>query len=179
MSEEAITIARPYAEAVFQRAHESDALDAWSGMLAFLAAAATDSTLAAVIVNPLYDRQRLADLVIDIAGKKLSQEGANFVRVLAENQRLQLLPEIRTLFEEFKAESLRTIQVKVRSAYELSAAQKKTITAALQERLGRSVTIESELDPDLIGGVHIRAGDLVIDASAKGRLQQLANELGV
>lgn len=176
---ETVTIARPYAEAVFQRALESDTLDAWSGMLAFLAAVVTDSTLASVIANPLYERQHLAELVIDIAGKKLPQEGANFVRMLAENQRLQLLPEIRALYEELKAESQRTIQVKVRSAYELTAAQKKTIAAALQARLGRSVTIESELDPDLIGGVHIRAGDLVIDASAKGRLQQLANELGV
>jgi F-type H+-transporting ATPase subunit delta len=179
MSEAAITIARPYAEAVFERASESDALDAWSGMLAFLAMAAADPTLAAVIANPLYDRQRLAVLIIDIAGKRLSKEGANFVRVLAENNRLQLLPEMRTLYEQLKAESLRTIKVQVRSAYDLTAAQEKTIVAALQQRLGRSVTIESELDPDLIGGVHIRAGDLVIDASAKGRLQQLANELGV
>ncbi len=179
MSGEAITVARPYAEAVFRKAEEDGTLDAWSEMLALLAALAEEPVLAGVIANPLYVRGQLAQLIQDIAGERLSTEGGNLVRLLAENGRLPVLPEIQALYEELKAESQRTLNVTVRSAYELASKQEQDLAAALSEKLGRKVTISSEQDPELIGGVHIRAGDLVIDGSVKGRLEQLANELGI
>ncbi len=179
MSGEAITVARPYAEAVFRKAEEDGNLDAWSEMLSLLAALVEDPVLAGVIANPLYVRGQLVQLILDITGERLSAEGGNLARLLAENGRLPVLPEIHALYEELKAESLRTLNVTVRSAYELASKQEQDLAAALSEKLGRKVTIISEQDPELIGGVHIRAGDLVIDGSVKGRLQQLANELGI
>ncbi len=179
MSGEAITVARPYAEAVFRKAEEDGNLDAWSEMLSLLAALVKDQVLAEAIANPMYVRGQLAQLILDVADERLSTEGGNLIRLLAENGRLPVLPEIQALYEELKAESLRTLKVTVRSAYELASKQEQELAAALSEKLGRKVTISSEQDPELIGGVHIRAGDLVIDGSVKGRLEQLANELGI
>ncbi len=177
MAGEATTVARPYAEAIFERAKESDQLKPWSEMLSLLQMVATDEAMAGLISNPLFDRQRLIKLIMEVGGDRLSAEAGNLVTVLTANGRLQLLPEICELYETMKATSERTINVLVRSAYELKAAESKALAGALKQRLGRDVTITSELDPGLIGGVHIRAGDLVIDGSIRGKLEQLANEL--
>ncbi len=177
MAGAATTVARPYAEALFARAKESDQLKVWAEMLALLEMITSDSAMVEIITNPLFDRQELTALIMGIGGKKFSQEAGNLVSLLAENGRLQLLPEIRELYETMKADSERTMQVEVRSAYELKPAESKALAAALKKRLGRDITISSELDPGLIGGVHIRAGDLVIDGSIRGKLEQLATEL--
>lgn len=177
MAGAATTVARPYAEALFARAKESDQLKAWAEMLALLEMITSDSAMVEIITNPLLDRQKLTTLIMEIGGKKLSQEAGNLVSLLAENGRLLLLSEIRELYEAMKADSERTMQVEVRSAYELKPAESKALAVALKKRLGRDITINSELDPGLIGGVHIRAGDLVIDGSIRGKLEQLATEL--
>ena len=179
MAADAITIARPYAEAVFARAEESGKLDQWSEMLEFLGMVVVDPAIAPVVGNPLIDGEALTDLLLDIGGERLDNEGSNLVRLLVENNRLAVLPEIGSLFEGLKAEKQRTLNVQVTTAFALEPEQEKTIAAALKAKLGRDVTISSEKDPDLIGGVHIRAGDLVIDGSVRGKLQQLANELGI
>jgi F-type H+-transporting ATPase subunit delta len=179
MAADAITIARPYAEAVFARAEESGKLDQWSEMLDFLAMVVVDPAVAPVVSNPLIDDEALTDLLLDIGGERLNEEGSNLVRLLVENSRLAVLPEIGSLFERLKAEKQRTLNVQVTTAFALKPEQEKTIATALKAKLGRDVTISSEKDPDLIGGVHIRAGDLVIDGSVRGKLQQLANELGI
>ncbi|HEB97867.1 MAG TPA: F0F1 ATP synthase subunit delta [Sedimenticola thiotaurini] len=179
MAGDAITIARPYAEAIFARAGETGTLDGWSEQLAFLAGVVTDPAMAAAIADPLFDREQLARLLLEVGEGRLDQEGGNLVKVLLENGRLPILPEIRDLYEALKADSLRLLKVHVRSAYELDAAQKQQIADALKARLGRDIVISSEQDPELIGGIHIRAGDMVIDGSVRGQLQQLANELGI
>jgi F-type H+-transporting ATPase subunit delta len=179
MSGEAITVARPYAEAIFARAEETGQLQAWADMLAFLEMLVQDGTMSRIIADPQFDRHQMADLIISIAEQRLTEEGGNLVRLLAENGRVTVLPEMRALYQELMEESLRTITVEVHSAYQLEAEQEQEIAAALKEKLGREVTIVSKQQPDLIGGVHIRAGDMVIDGSIKGRLEQLANELGI
>ena len=179
MAQDATTIARPYAEAVFERAEESNSLDSWSEMLAFLAETVQDSSLAEFIGNPLVERQRLNELMLDIGADRLSDEGRNLVRILVGNDRLPVLPEVAILYEQLKAESQRMLNVHLRSAYPLQAEQEQRIAEVLKLKLGRDVTLTTEQDPDLIGGVHIRAGDLVIDGSVRGKLQQLANELGI
>ena len=179
MAGDATTIARPYAEAIFARADETGKLELWAEMLEFLSAAIKDPALAGIIANPLFDRGNLADLMVEIGGGRLSDEGANLVRLLTQNGRLAILPEINRLFEDLKAEKDQILNVHVVSAYALQAAQEKELAASLKKKLGRDVTITSEKDPDLIGGVHIRAGDTVIDGTIKGQLQQLANELGI
>jgi F-type H+-transporting ATPase subunit delta len=179
MAGEATTIARPYAEAVFDRAEESGKLDDWSEMLSFLATVVESKELAAVVGNPLVEQEALVSLLLEIAGDKVDQEGGNLIKVLVENNRLNVLPEINALFEALKADKERISNVHVTSAFVLDAAQEKLIAEALKAKLGRDVTITSEKDTDLIGGIHIRAGDMVIDGSVRGQLQQLANELGI
>lgn len=179
MAADAITIARPYAEAVFTHAQESGKLDPWSEMLSFLSQVVSDPAVAPIIGNPLIDRQALTDLLLEIGGDHINDEGGNLIRLLVQNGRLVLVPEIESLFETLKADKERTLNVLVTSAYALKPEQEKTIAEALKAKLGRDITISSEKNPDLIGGVHIRAGDLVIDGSVRGKLQQLANELGI
>jgi len=179
MAGEATTIARPYAEAVFAQARERDALDHWSEVLALLAQLTSDSTIKSLIADPTFGKEQLSDLLIEIAGDNLDEQGRNLVRLLVQNGRLGVTSEISELYEQLKTESQKELKAIVRSAYALKPAQEKLIADALSERLGKKVSISSEKDPSLIGGVHIRAGDLVIDGSVSGRLQQLANELGI
>ena len=175
--EERSTLARPYAGAVFKIATEDDALDAWSEQLALLAAVAGDGTMKGLLANPRLEHERLADLMIDVAGEHLTDKGRNLVKVLAANDRLPLLDEIARLYEREKAEAQRKERVTVISAYEVDAEFQDRIREAMAQRLGREVELETTTDPALIGGVIIRAGDLVIDASLRGRLKSLAGEV--
>ncbi len=179
MAADATTIARPYAEAVFKRADESGKLDPWSETLALISAVVADPAMTPVIGNPLVDRQALTELLLEIVGERVDEEGANLIRLLVRNGRLGVAPEIATLFEDLKAEKQRVLGVHVKSAFAFNAAQEKLIADALKAKLGVDVTVTSEKDADLIGGLHIRAGDLVIDGTVRGKLQLLANELGI
>lgn len=177
MAGDITTIARPYAEAVFARARETEGLDAWSEVLALLAAIVADEHLAGLIANPNVPRERVRDTVLGVAGASLSVEAENFVRLLTENNRLQALPEISRLFDELKAAQQGIRQVVVRSAYAMSEGDQKALAETLRRHLGGQVELSVEQDPELIGGVEVRAGDLVIDGSVRGKLQKLANEL--
>lgn len=179
MAGDATTIARPYAEAVFALARDAGAFQAWTDALAFLAALVDDPVMERTIRDPRLDRESLAGLVLDIGGDRLGGEARNFVRLLVDNDRLGVLPEIAQLYEKLKAESERKTEAVVRTPYELDAEQTRRLAEVLKARLGRDVTIVSEIDPSLIGGLHIRAGDLVIDGSVSGKLQKLAHELGI
>lgn len=179
MAGDATTIARPYAEAVFQRALETDKLDLWSEMLEFLGVAAQDPELQRLLGSPKLSREQKAELVLDVAGGRLSDEGENLVRLLAQNGRLALLPEIAALYEARKAEHEGTVEVELTTAYPLKPAQEQVLSEALKAKLGREVRIHSQEDPELIGGFRLRAGDMVIDGSVAGQLTQLAHELGL
>lgn len=172
------TLARPYAEAVFRRAIESDSLDTWSGRLKLLAAIMADKAMSGLVSNPHITRAQLADLVLGVAGDKLSGEGANLVRLLAQNGRLATAPELAEIYEASKNEHERRIDVELTSAFPVDEEHTARLAEALKARLGRDVHITSKHDESLIGGVKIRAGDMVIDGSVRGRLEQLATELG-
>jgi len=179
MAADAITIARPYAEAVFAQADEGGKLDLWSETLSFLSVVVEDPALAPVIDNPLIDRAALTDLLLEISSGQIHEAAGNLIKLLVQNGRLPLVPEIKILFDALKADKERVLSVHVTSAFALKAVQEKLIANALKAKLGREITVTSEKNADLIGGVHIRAGDLVIDGSVRGKLQQLANELGI
>lgn len=179
MAGETTTIARPYAEAVFSRAQETETLGSWSETLEFLAAVVAESTMAGVITNPKFDKHSLIELVLEIGDDRFTEEGQNLIRVLVANGRLALAGEIAALYEQFKAESQRILHVHVTSAYALEQDQETQIADALKAKLGYDIIVTSEEDASLIGGLHIRAGDMVIDGSVSGQLQQLANELGI
>jgi F-type H+-transporting ATPase subunit delta len=171
------TIARPYAKAAFRQAQASSQLDRWSTLLDRAAAAVADKRVAALIGNPRVTPAQLADLVMAVAGETLSDEERNFVRVLADNRRLRILPDIARLFQAMKDEAEGTVDVTVTSAAAMPDAGREQIAAALARRFGRKVRIHTEVDPSLIGGAVLRAGDLVIDGSIKSRLERMAFEL--
>jgi F-type H+-transporting ATPase subunit delta len=174
---ERITLARPYAEAVFRLAREHKTLKAWSEMLQLAAAVAVDPQVATLTENPRVPRERFVAFFLDVCGKKLDKDAANFIRLLSENHRLMLLPEIATLYETLRAQTEGRVEAEVVSASEVSAAQLKDIAAALKKRLGRDIDLSTRIDPELIGGIVIRAGDLVIDGSVQGKLRALATHL--
>ena len=171
------TIARPYAKAAFEQARDRKRLGPWSQALRTAAAVVGDARVGSLLDNPRVMPEELAALVIEIAGAELDEEGRNFVRTLADNRRLALLPEISALFDELKGEAEGVIDVTVTSAAPLDDFQRGKLTAALERRLGRSVRLQCATDPALIGGAVLRAGDLVIDGSLRGRLERIAYEL--
>jgi F-type H+-transporting ATPase subunit delta len=175
---ERATIARPYAKAAFQYARAANAFAAWSQGLKALAEIVADSRVAELTKAPSLTGTDLADLVIEVAGAKLDAGMQNFVRVLAENHRLLLLPEIAAHYEGLRAAVENTADVEVISAVPLSEAQAKKLEQALSARLKRQVRMRTAVDATLLGGAVVRAGDLVIDGSLKGRLERLATELG-
>ena len=174
---ELTTCARPYAKAAFQYALNQSALEAWSGMLKNGAAVVQNDKISALLGLPSLTTRQKADAFIKVCGDSLDNGGQNFVRVLAENQRITLLPQIAELFEAFKAEQEHSIDAQVASAFPLSEAQLNTLTEKLKNKLSSEVRLSSTVDPELIGGVVIRAGDLVIDSSVKTRLAKLAHAM--
>ena len=172
------SLARPYAVAIFRLAQEKGELDLWSETLNFLAEVARDPTMKGLIADPRLEASRLAEVVIDVAGGRLSDFGENLVKVLAEEHgRLALLPAIAEGYEKERAAAEKRQTVEVVSAYAVNPQVKQIISEAMKKRLGCEVVLETRVDRSLIGGVVIRAGDLVIDASLKGRLRQLESNL--
>ena len=169
--------ARPYAIAAFKQAQDEGDSGRWSEMLALLAKVTTDASMKALIANPKVTRSQLAALIIEVCGDVLTDTGRNFVRVLAANQRLGITKGIAAAFELERARAERRSDVEVVSAYKLTAAQQNDINVAMTRRLGTKVDISVAVDRELIGGVIIRCGDMVIDASLRGRLAQLAQTL--
>jgi F-type H+-transporting ATPase subunit delta len=170
---EKTTIARPYAQAIFDLAQGRKELPRWSDMLQLAATVAADERVAALFGNPRLDKTEVTQLFLDICGDKLSDQGQNLIRLLMENDRMDVLTEIAALYEVYRAEAERTVEAHVISAEAVSAAQQQQIIAMLKQRLGREVTLSCETDPSLVGGAIIRAGDLVIDGSVTGQLAKL------
>ena len=168
------TLARPYAEAVFRMAQGENDLAGWSSRIATLAAIVSDAQVARLIADPAVPADRVASLIIEVAGAGLGERGANFVKVLAENGRLPLLPEIRTQFETLKANAEGTLDATITSAQPLTQAQVDDLVAGLKAKFNRAVNVQVAVDPELIGGAVIAIGDQVMDGSVKGRLQRMS-----
>jgi F-type H+-transporting ATPase subunit delta len=174
---ERATIARPYAKAAFEYARDTNAFAAWSQGLKAAVEIIADPRVTALTKSPASTPEEVAALVGEVAGAKLDAAMQNFVRVLAENHRLLLLPEITTHYEELRSAVENTVDVEVISAVPLDAAQKEKLGAALSKRLKGQVRMQNSVDPTLLGGAVVRAGDLVIDGSLKGRLERLTTDL--
>ena len=167
------TIARPYAEAAFRLADGQGKLADWSAALANLAAVAADARVKAAVGDPNLPAAKVAGLFISILAGKLTGETENFVRVLAENGRLDVLAEIRTQYEILKNEREGTVEAEVYTAFEMNAAQVDDLLQRLEKRTGRKVRTKVLIDKNLIGGVKIVIGDKVIDGSARAQLGAL------
>ncbi|MFN2308735.1 MAG: F0F1 ATP synthase subunit delta [Gammaproteobacteria bacterium] len=171
------TIARPYAQAVFRLAQQQQNLPDWSGMLSLAAQVAVDPGMRRLLDNPRITPAQLAQLFVDICGEHVDEAGHNLLRLLAERRRLVVLPEIFGLFEQFKNDAEGAIKAQLITAFPATDAQKQTIATALKQRFGRDVQLEFVTDPALVGGAVVRAGDLVIDGSVRGKLARLGSAL--
>ncbi len=171
------TIARPYAEAAFRLADAQDKLAEWSTTLANLSAVAADARVRAAVGDPNFSAAKISGLFIGILAGRLTGEAENFVRVLAENGRLDVLGEIRTQFEALKNEREGTVEAEVYTAFDMEPAQVADLVARLEKKTGRKVKARVSVDKTLIGGVKIVIGDQVIDGSARAQLSALENAL--
>lgn len=174
---ERITTARPYAKAIFALARKNNTLANTATGLRLAAEVVADPRVAPLLGSPHVTSAQLADLVNGIAGSSLDENGRNFINLLAQNRRLGFLPEIAALFEQMKAEVENAVDVEVTAAVPLTPDQESRYAAALQKKLGRSVRLHTKVDGSLLGGAVLKAGDLVIDGSIKGRIERMATEL--
>ena len=168
-----VTIARPYAEAIFKLAKDKNALDKWSQMLAFLEVVVQEPQVQSVIGNPNLSVEKIESMLLGICGEKIDGTARNLVQVLTRNDRLLLLPEIRMLFEQRKAEQEGVLEAKIASAFPMSDEQVRELVSRLEGKYKRRVVAQVSVDPELIGGVKITAGDEVLDASVRGKLEAM------
>lgn len=171
---EVTTIARPYAEATYRIAEQSGKLDQWSQMLEFAATAMADPQMQAVIGNPKLTVEQQKKLFLAVCEKSLDEQGKNLIHLLVENRRLATLPAIRDQFEELRALHGGVMETEIVSAFPLSVAEQEDLVRRLEAKYKRKVKATVTLDPELIGGIRIVAGDVVIDASVRGQLQHMA-----
>ena len=174
---EPTTLARPYARAAFEHARAAGVLAAWQTALSELAAITAEPKVAAAMRDPNQTAAQRAATLSGLAGEEVPPAVANLLAIMADNGRLSLLPEVAMLFDQLKQAVESTVAVHVTSAYPLSDAETQQLADTMQEKLARSITLTSETDPSLIGGALIRADDLVIDGSVRGRLNKLAGTL--
>lgn len=173
---ENVTIARPYADAAFELARGAKALGPWSQALDRLAAIAADPSMQACFTDPHLSAEQLFELVNGVGGD-LTTEQSNFVQVLVDNERLQVLPEIRDLFVARKNEHEGVLEANIASAFPLDDATLAALKADLEARFKAKLNVQVKVDPELIGGVRIAVGDEVIDASVRGKLANMAAAL--
>ena len=174
---ELVTIARPYAEAVFRLAKDGNAFDDWSRMLQMAAAVAQDAQMAGLIADPKVSAGDVTRVFLGVCDTGLTAAGKNFVKVLIENNRLSVLSQIANLYESLKREHQNQVQAVITSALPLDAAQVQALVVGLEKRFGHQVKATTQVDASLIGGARIIVGDVVIDGSVSGQLQKMASAL--
>lgn len=171
------TIARPYAEAAFKIASEAGAVPAWSDLLAGLGAIATDPQVAPRLSDPGLQADRLVEFFAGVVPGGLAAEAKNFIRLLAENGRVQLLPEIAAHFHDLRNAAEGSADLLIESAFPVEGAELADLVASLERRFARKLNYSVVIVPELIGGVRVTVGDEVLDASVRGRLAQMATAL--
>ncbi len=171
------TVARPYAKAAFEVARDQDLVLEWANMLSALAAVTKDVKFKVALGDPVYSTMEKVNVLVQVCEEVMIEQGKAFLLNLAENKRLTLLPVIFTLFQQFKLNFEKSVDVELTSAFELSAKQIQTLADSLAKRLDSTINVTNETDTSLIGGVVIRIGDLVIDGSVRGKLAKLVESV--
>ena len=174
---EPTTLARPYARAAFQFAVDNSAVDSWHQALLAVAAVVAEPSVAKVLDDPATTAPQRAATVVTVLGDDIPAGVAEFVSVMAENHRLGLSGEVARLFAELRSALDAAANVTVTSAFAVADATVEQLAASLTAKLGKTVDMTVETDASLIGGAIIRAGDMVIDGSVRGRLHKLATAL--
>lgn len=174
---ELTTIARPYAKAAFETADAKGQLAEWSAMLSVAAVVATDRDMVKVLQHPALTSEQKAEAFADVCGGKLNEDGVNLVKAMAANKRLTVLPQVAVTFELLKSEKEKSVDVTITAAFALTGDQEQKLSQVLGAKLSRDIKVSSSVDKDLLGGAIIRAGNLLIDGSVRGKLAKLAEAM--
>ena len=174
---ELLTLARPYAKAAFAFASEQGATDNWSNALQVLSAAVQDEAFSAYLNRPELTPAEQVSIFAKVLGENQTQAVSNFLTLLADNARLALLPEIEAEYELLKSQNNNTVDVVIESAFPMTSVQEQLLTHALEKKFNAAVNVSVEVNPALIAGVVIRAGDQVIDDSALSKLEKMRTRL--
>ncbi len=174
---ELTTLARPYAKAAFEFARIGKGLKSWQQALYQTAVVSMHDDVKAVLASPNLTTAQKGTVFCELCASVLDDKQKNFMMILAENGRLDLLPEVYELFELYKANQEKTVDVEILTAFDISGGLQRKLAKTLKEKLDRDVDLTTTIDESLIGGALIRAGDTVIDGSARGRLAKLAEAM--
>ncbi len=177
---EKITLARPYAKAIFSIAHSTAAGDfnKWSKTLKVLAEISVNPTTQRLLRDSTVASETVATFFEEICPLCLSETEKNLLQLLASKRRLSLLPEISIVYEKLWDEEKQILPVELKSVIPLTETQEKEFSELLSKRFGKKIEIHHQVNPDLIGGYWIKAGDQVIDGSIRGHLEQLKATMG-
>ena len=174
---EITTIARPYAEAVFKLAMAENSLGNWADILSKMSLIADNPDMRAAIADPKLAGETLAALFFSVMNGSVNEQAKNFIRVLIENDRLNLLPEISLQFHDLKDRQEGVAEAEIISAFPMSDDELNALTVTLEKYFKRKIKPSVHIDKELIGGVKVTIGDEVLDASLKTRLQSMATTL--
>ena len=174
---ESITLARPYAKAAFEFASGHQSIDEWSLALELLTKVTKDDAMQGIIQNPSLTSVQKAAVISDVCGEQLNEPTKNFVTLVAENNRLNLISEIAELFEIQKRLRNQSVDVEVITAFDLQDEQQELLVNVLTNKLERKVNIKASTDKSILGGVVIYTEDQHIDVSIRGRLMKLAEAI--
>jgi len=171
---EAITVARPYADAVYKLAVANNSLSQWSKMLQLAAEIAEDEQVKLLIGNPVVSAKQLGDIFLEIGRSKFNAEARNLMLLLIENKRIVVLSQISQLFEQLRAQHEGVLEAKIVSAFAMENRQLKKLVEDLEQKFKRKIEAQVSIDPELIGGVKVEVGDEILDASVRGKLEAMA-----
>ena len=171
---EAITVARPYADAVYKLAVASNSLSQWSKILQLAVEIVEDEHIKSLIGNPAISAKQVGDIFLEVGQNIFNAEARSFIMLLAENKRVLVLPQISQLFEHLKAQHEGVLEAKIVSAFEIENKQLKKLIDNLEQKFKRKIEARVSVDPELIGGVKVEIGDEILDASVRGKLEAMA-----
>lgn len=171
------TAARPYAKAAFEYAVSNNILTKWANSLQVLAQISINKSVVPLLTDPRFSLEERKQLFCELAGKWIDDKLSNFISLLAQNRRLAALPEIYFLYEEFRRNHEKIVEVEITSFLPLSQTQQKRLTEMLVQRLKSKVTLNYHIDKNLLGGLIVQAGDLVIDGSILGQIHKMRHYL--
>jgi F-type H+-transporting ATPase subunit delta len=174
---EVTTLARPYAQALFSLAKETQTLDEWSSTLGFFGRVVQDETFKSVVNAPDFKLSDIEGLLLSICSDQVSKEAGNFIQLLVRNGRLSVLEDVALQYEALKAQDENMVNAVIQSAFDLNDAQIDAIAEVLSKKLEKKISPSVTTNPSLLGGVTVHVGDRVWDASVRGRLQQMAVNL--
>ena len=170
-------VATPYARAAYEYAKAHKTVAQWAAILLGCGEVVSHDDIALLLNHPMVGQVVVTEALIEVLGKKLDQHQGNFLRLLAEKRRLSVLPEIASLFLQEQQADEALVHATIITADNITKTVLNHITTAIEKQVAKEVAVEHEVDASLIGGAIVRVGDRVIDASIKGQLKRLAQQM--